>query len=310
MIISSHPLPKTPRCLHAFILLFAVALLPLGVARAQDPDYDAVGRRIRAAVQAGELTPEQGRIMLDALRKSGAKKKKTDVDAGALRRRLAAAVESGRMTREEAGKILEREMAGRKQEPGYKRGEGRKLFTREDYASAQAKIKKAVESGQLSKEDARKKLGVLRKRLAAGARGDRDRAEQDRAADKAKEYLARVRKALGEELRAGKISREEFAERWEAIQRRVKERLSEARRRDAAPEEENPGAARAKAYLQKVREDLADAVRAGKISKEDAAERYKAAAEGIKKRMAGAKKRKSKEKDSKDDDKRRRRIVR
>ena len=109
MIVTSHAVAKTPRWLHAFLLVFAVALLPLGVAYAQDPDRAAVGKRLRAAVEAGELTAEQARSMMGSLQKAaGAERprgsKRAKVYLTDLRKKLGTAVRAGEMTREEAGK--------------------------------------------------------------------------------------------------------------------------------------------------------------------------------------------------------------
>ena len=54
------------RCLRSCVLIGASLVLPLGVAYAQD--YEAVEKRLRAAVEAEELTGQQARFMLGALR--------------------------------------------------------------------------------------------------------------------------------------------------------------------------------------------------------------------------------------------------
>ena len=68
MIVSETASRVASRWLRACILLCAAVVLPVGMTYAQD--YDAVGTRLRAAVEAGELTGEQARAMLGALRET------------------------------------------------------------------------------------------------------------------------------------------------------------------------------------------------------------------------------------------------
>lgn len=105
MIVSETPDRLKSRWLQACVLLCAVVVLPLGMVYAQD--YEAVGKRLRAAVEAGEITGEQARVMLGTLRKaSDAKKEVCTRDARpdweAIKKRIEGAVERGDITREEA----------------------------------------------------------------------------------------------------------------------------------------------------------------------------------------------------------------
>lgn len=68
MIVSRKPNRSNSRWLQACVLVCAMIVLSLGIASAQD--YDAVGKRLRAAVAAGELTPQQARAMMDTLRRT------------------------------------------------------------------------------------------------------------------------------------------------------------------------------------------------------------------------------------------------
>jgi beta-lactamase regulating signal transducer with metallopeptidase domain len=63
MIVSNNPLVKAPRWLPVLALL----LLPLGVAVAQEPDYEAVGTRLLKAVERGELSASQAKSMMGEL---------------------------------------------------------------------------------------------------------------------------------------------------------------------------------------------------------------------------------------------------
>ena len=103
MIVSGTSNRTSARRLQACVLLCAAAVLPLGVAYAQD--YEAVERRLGEAVSKGELTLKQAAAMMDALRKTAAKptkKGKPDADLEAAWQKLLAMVKAGKLTEEQA----------------------------------------------------------------------------------------------------------------------------------------------------------------------------------------------------------------
>lgn len=67
MIIRNRTFSLTPRWVNVGVLLSALLLLPLGVAHAQEPDTQAVAKRLIMAVQAGEITEAQATAMMGAL---------------------------------------------------------------------------------------------------------------------------------------------------------------------------------------------------------------------------------------------------
>jgi beta-lactamase regulating signal transducer with metallopeptidase domain len=67
MIMSRSPLSNTPHWLNATLMAGALCLLPLGVAYAQDPDFEAVSSRPLKAVQAGEFNESQAKAMIGTL---------------------------------------------------------------------------------------------------------------------------------------------------------------------------------------------------------------------------------------------------
>ena len=77
-MLSKKPWP-VPLALRWSILITAICIFPLGFVYAQD--IGAVERRLGAAVEAGELSLEQAKLMLDALRTS----KKTDATVNNVR---------------------------------------------------------------------------------------------------------------------------------------------------------------------------------------------------------------------------------
>lgn len=100
MILSKNPLTRISRRLQAVVLLGAVALLPLGIATAQEPDYEAVHKRLSLAVEAGELSAPQAEAMLAAL------KSKAVADQKAVGKRLGDAVSAGELTPEQAKAMM------------------------------------------------------------------------------------------------------------------------------------------------------------------------------------------------------------
>ena len=99
MIVSRTSTHRFPRWSLAPILLTGLLLLPLGVAYASPPDYDAVGQRLRNAVMAGKLTPDDAQAMMDALKMA---------QFMGTQQRLNAGIESGSVTREQAQRELDR----------------------------------------------------------------------------------------------------------------------------------------------------------------------------------------------------------
>lgn len=80
MILSAKTLTHTPRWARTLVLLGAVGLMPLGLAQADEltpkpgdrearqVDLDQAAERIRRAIQAGEITAEEGRRKMAAVR--------------------------------------------------------------------------------------------------------------------------------------------------------------------------------------------------------------------------------------------------
>lgn len=187
-MITSKPLTKTPRWLTIGAALLALAALPMSFVRAQD--FQAVERRLGAAVEAGEITLDQARVMLDALRKSAHAPHrdaraagKADAHAGetnavkvdaktkyvAFEKKVAEAVRRGDLSKEDAKAKLFRmreELFGKRRSP------------KEEYNRIEMKIKAAVKEGHLSPEDAKRKLAHEHERLFGKTTGSTDRVEK------------------------------------------------------------------------------------------------------------------------------------
>jgi len=226
MNVSSKPLCKTPHWALALVLVCAVGFLPLGVAYAQD--FDAVGKRLCASVTAGELTPEQAKAMIIAV------KKKAGGHARAVGMRLRKAVAAGELSAEQAEAMM-----------GvlHKSGRGQKDVKEEmiaahvrDYlAKLRTELGIAVRAGKMSREDAGKKYHAaektIKEKLAAGRHHEKKAAaKKHQGRDRARAYLIEVKKKLGAALEKGEISEEQARKKYEAVEKAGKERMDAARR--------------------------------------------------------------------------------
>jgi beta-lactamase regulating signal transducer with metallopeptidase domain len=123
MMIIAEKTWQAPAALRLVIAGLAFCMLPLGLVYAQDTE--AVERRLANAVGAGELTLDQAKLMMDALRKaadSGSGKgdgagdtAQPKIKLAEIERKIKAAVESGKLSGAEAKKQLaaiRREMFG------------------------------------------------------------------------------------------------------------------------------------------------------------------------------------------------------
>ncbi len=172
MIIANRTL-KVPTWLRAMICAVAICVFPLGLVYAQD--FEAVEQRLGGAVEAGDLSLEQANIMMEALKRSASSGHSKARDIEARKRRymefteqIKDAVESGELSKEEAEKKLiglRKKMFSDKKDISSDKPDAHDIEARKRrYTEFAAKIKEAVESGELSKEDAEKRLSGLRKK--------------------------------------------------------------------------------------------------------------------------------------------------
>jgi polyhydroxyalkanoate synthesis regulator phasin len=162
----------------------AGAMLPTaGVAQTRDRDADTdrgerktaahfeeLNRKIRAAIDAGKLTPEEGRAKLREARIWHA----------------AMATDPSEWSEELKAMILERKPDSTIEEiaEGIRQRQARmreKEGETVDFDALNRKIQTAVDAGELTPEEGRRKLEAMRRAMATGGRGDRgDKADTDR----------------------------------------------------------------------------------------------------------------------------------
>jgi beta-lactamase regulating signal transducer with metallopeptidase domain len=174
MMIIAEKTWQAPRALRLVIAGVAFCILPLGLVYAQDTE--AVERRLANAVGAGELTLDQAKLMMDALRQaadSGSGKgdrardtAQPEIKHTEIERKIKAAVESGELSGAEAKKML----AAMKQKvlhPKSGKTEGNRdpAALKTKYAAIERKLKAAVASGKLSGAEAKKQLAAIRQEM-------------------------------------------------------------------------------------------------------------------------------------------------
>lgn len=199
MIVSKTPIATTPRWLQAVLLVGTVAVMPLGVAYAQNPDVGAVTKRFKKAVQAGELTGEQARSMLGTLKKQAAqdpkkaKRSRPNKETAhykrlveSLREGLHESIRSGKIDKEQASDLYHRQMARLKND----------AQESADRRAAQAKDRRKKNARQTPKEYYRELTRSLEDGLREGLKSGRINEEE--AAKLFKRDLARIQKAASE----------------------------------------------------------------------------------------------------------------
>jgi len=209
-------------------LTIGACVLPLSVAYAQD--FRAIERRLGRAVEAGEITLEQAKGMMDTLRR-GADRQGRDQRALIERfaegkRRIKAAVEKGDLSPEEAEKkiiAMRESMFGNKREESHEhdREHGRDHDRDEDalkrrYVEAQRRIEAAVKDGKVSRENAEKRLIGLRKSMFGERREesrernrDRESHERDRDEGALRRRYAEAQREIEAAVKKGDLSRED-----------------------------------------------------------------------------------------------------
>jgi len=217
------------------------------------------------------LSAQKGGISVEDYRKAEAK--------------IRAAVEAGKVSKLDAEKrLVEMRKAIR---GGKKEGQGRGIdrpvpadvLSVDDYRRAERRLKAGVEAGKISKEDAEKRLIEMRKRVGAGNRGgspgDRGR---PKGGDKAPAELRRkyqaAEKEVWEAVKAGKISKEDGEKKLKEIGQALRNGHRGGGKEAGASKKAGGGReAEIKRKYQVAEKEVWEAVKAGKISKEDGEKR-------------------------------------
>ena len=157
-------------------VMVSVVFVPTGNSlHAQD--VEAIKRRLGESLEAGELSPDEAEVMLNALRRARQSSDKEAIERrlGDIKADLKAAVEAGKISAEDAEKKLNAaraEMLGGTEKPAKKEVEKKPLdkeAIERRLGDIKADLKAAVEAGKISAEDAEKKLNEARQKLIGSA---------------------------------------------------------------------------------------------------------------------------------------------
>jgi len=217
------------------IASFAFVIVSLGLVNAQERDgadarvnrFKAYATEISKAVEAGDLSEEEAEKKLLAMRKRLAqqpaeKPTERDMDARVERykayvEKIKKAVDAGDLSKEEAEKKrieMRQRMFG---QPAAKSAEGDKEARIRRFKAYAEEIKKAVDAGDLSEEEAEKKLLAMRKRLAQQPAEKPTERDMDARVERYKAYVERIKKAV----EAGDLSEKEAEEKLIEMRQRM-----------------------------------------------------------------------------------------
>ena len=232
----------------------ALILCCAGIQTVFAQDYDAVGKRLREAVSAGELTGEQARIMLGALRKAsqsnqGRQGQRVNKEQAVKR------IQAGTITREQA---VERMVAYKKRV-----GQGKASADADEELNAvRRRMSVAIKAGQITREQAIERMAAYKKRVGQGKA----------SADTEEKLDDAIAKRLKAAVKAGKISEEDARARLNRTRKMLDTR--EPRTREGDP----------KAIYANAKKEIKAAIKAGKITEAQGRERLA----GLKRHLAGA----------------------
>lgn len=143
----------------------------LGDRATRDGDLDAVGREIRAAIERGEITAEEGREKWEAVQRLAADKQdKEAIDLDAIGLKIRAAIANGDITAEEGrakmDALRQRLEAGEKDRATV------------DLDAIGREIRELVAKGELTAEQGREKMEAARRWAAGEDDADKRHAER------------------------------------------------------------------------------------------------------------------------------------
>ena len=269
---------EVPSWVRALVCAVAICVFPIGLVYAQD--FEAVERRLGGAVKAGELSLEQANVMMEALKRSAGSQHENGREMEVRKRRymafakeIKAAVKAGKLSKEDAEKkmnALRQQMfgaAGDKKEARSDSDRDRDIEARNQrYMAFGKEIAAAVKAGELSKEEAEKKLIMMFRGAGAQkeAQSDRDRDMEVRK----RRYMA-LAKQIESAVKTGRLSKEDAEKKLIAVRQVMFGEAGEKKGTRSDRDQDREMEARKRRYMAFAKE-IEAAVKAGKLSKEDA----------------------------------------
>ena len=212
--------------LWSMIGLFAVTLFLLPTAFTVAQDYDAVIERLKQAVDAKEISPEQAKKMIATLKNSSSKKasaakpavkKSTShakLDWEAAKNKIEGAVKAGKLTRQQADAhylALKNQSA---QKPAVKKDVSN---AKVDWGAIKNRIESGVKAGKLTREQADARYAALKEQTAQKPAAKNDTTRDPKIA------FEKAAKEVRAAIEAGKITAEQGRARLAAYRKYLAE---------------------------------------------------------------------------------------
>ena len=289
--------PEPASWVCRILILLLLGFCSVDVIDAQD--FGAVRKRLAQAVEAGEISEKQAKVMLEALTKSSEGKKSPEPTMEAKKRRYAelekklqAAIKEGIMSREDAVKKLTeaREAMFGETKKKTEEGQGTPDFEakKRRYEEFKNRLQAAVKEGTMSEEEAEKKLLQTREAMFGEPKKKTGEGRENPDFEAKKRRYAELEKKLQKELKEGVVSKEEaekkLIEAREAMFGGTKEK-SKSKPRGNSKKENSEQAANRK-RLEQAEERIRIGIEKGLITAEEGQARL----EAMKTKLFGKKK--------------------
>jgi len=295
MIVSEESFNLASHWMRVLALFGALALIPLGLARAEEkePDWEAIHKRIEMAVERGELTREEANKKHAEIRKRRAMGNGRGADKN-LRAKVTEHFKKTGFTEEQIKQtwvLMERVMHELKSEgkkfeldPRMKEYIQTKVGLTEKQIESVVGVSRRMLAAKTQRGPSREEMAKVKEEIWAHVKSGKITEEQAEARWKA--YLASVKKPKSkvpsrEEMAAvkakiwagvkeGKITEAQAEERWQGYLKHVKSMGKSTEKKTPTREE-----------IAKVKEEIWAHVKAGKITEEQAEARWRAYLEHV-----------------------------
>ena len=217
-------------------------------------------------------------ILIGSISASRADQKKKNHDPGlekyqAIEKKLKAAVKAGEISTAEAKKKLagiKTDIKGRTKAEGRRSGKGKKgnrkdlqIDAKSKFSAMEKAIKEAVKKGKLSKDDAIKKLEVIKKEMAGG-KGEWE--GKKKQADGRESKFRELEEKIWGAVKSGKMSKADAEKKLSALKSEIWPDEKQQVKKNDASEKSDPR----KARYEQAEKQIISEVKSGKLSKEDA----------------------------------------
>ena len=219
----------------ALKIILPLAVVVLGTSMyAVQKQQDPIRERLKAAVEAGDLTQEQAKAMYIAYKKTAPRQSgESDVKV----------------------KRGQRNAEGQRQQRGERQEQGQRQQRGEGLAKLEQRLNQGVADGKFTRQQANQRLAQAQQRMQQANKGERqqrgERPRGEKGQDRSKlierkkdsnqkprgeERMAIFRERLGEAVKSGKMTRAEAGEKMAAAQKRMQQKPDSDKARGERPQ--------------------------------------------------------------------------